>query len=253
MTLHPYFITIFKMKAQDFYLQQLQYIFDREVSEPPWYRHPEEEDPFEEDPLKTFEFIENLCQQPKIDLAAYSNAQVGIGLIFIFDSAVSNLAYNFKGANVPIKRREQALHNLFNLFSDIFNERCEAISSAFSNEHSTKIQYICYMFWDVCALSTWMDFTGINTKDIVAEVQRRYANIENETGIYYKAIASVMQRCLGLSNPACVESGLHGLGHLATFLPEIAVPIIDRFLAAQKDKHSPLANYAQLARTGMIL
>ncbi|MFN0037702.1 MAG: hypothetical protein ACKVUS_21790 [Saprospiraceae bacterium] len=254
------------MNTHDLYEQQLRYIFDKEVSEPPWFEcYGILPDPFEDDALRAFEFIERLCQQPLIDLEPYSDAQVGIGLDYVFCYQLSN---GFKEANVPIKRREQALRELFTLFRDVLNPRCEAKTSAFSKDPSSKIQYICYMFWDVCPLSTWMDFSGIEVGDtvargfagadaekMVAEIQRRYANLDTETEAYYKAIASVMQRCLGLSNPACVESGLHGLGHLAAFLPNIAVPIIDRYLAGQKDKDkdSDLANYARIARTGMIL
>ena len=90
-------------------------------------------------------------------------------------------------------------------------------------------------------------------EEIAAAAQAQYKNMDNETKGYYKAIADVMQSCLTLSNPACVESGLHGLGHLATFLPDIAVPIIDDYLKNGKNRSETLENYAQTARTGMIL
>ena len=88
---------------------------------------------------------------------------------------------------------------------------------------------------------------------IAANVQQQYQNMDAETKGYYAAIAEVMQQCLGLSNPACIESGLHGLGHLATFLPDIAVPIVDGYLKNRKKQPKALVEYAKMARTGMIL
>ena len=86
-----------------------------------------------------------------------------------------------------------------------------------------------------------------------AAIQQPYKTINVETRGYYEAIAYVMQECLRLDNPACGESGLHGLGHLVPFLPDIAVPIIDRDLKHKKNPDENLVQYAQAARTGMIL
>lgn len=54
-------------------------------------------------------------------------------------------------------------------------------------------------------------------EEIFSDVLNQYANMNAETEAYYKAIVYVMEQCLWLDNPACVESGLHGLGHMATF------------------------------------
>ena len=54
-----------------------------------------------------------------------------------------------------------------------------------------------------------------------------------------------------LQNLACIESGLHGLGHLAHQYPEIVEPIIETFLQTQ-NLNPVLIDYAQHAKTGMI-
>ena len=92
-----------------------------------------------------------------------------------------------------------------------------------------------------------------NAEDILTQKKKMYASMDADTHSCYRAIASVMEDCLQLDNPACVESGLHGLGHLATFLPDIAVPIIDGYLKNRKKKPKALVEYAKMARTGMIL
>ena len=277
------------------YQRQLNHIFNRPTTEPEWYwgKH-WEEGVFEDNPLSAFTFIETLMQDIKADLSTYSNDQIGLGLGYIFNNAISNLACDFKVADVPFERKEKAVRSLFALFRDIFNPRCEAQTAAFSEEKSTSLNYICYMFWDVSPLSTWIKFanreeiglsfmaslseaelanmqlpegvldsmkqqiaqstTTMKTREeIFAEGQQQYKNIDIETKGYYEAIADVMQRCLELSNPACVESGLHGLGHMVTFLPDMAVPIIDGYLKNGKNHSETLVNYAEMARTGMIL
>jgi hypothetical protein len=91
------------------------------------------------------------------------------------------------------------------------------------------------MFWDVTPLSgAW---SGIS------KIERR---------AYYDAIAQVMEKCLSLRNVACVESGLHGLGHMVVDYPAVAEPILDRYLAKLEKIPAELRGYAQAARTGMI-
>lgn len=278
--------------------RQLDYIFNRPVTDPAWYRqsYDEESDPFNDaDSLMVFEFIEALCENPDRQLTGYSDEQIALGLEFIFNSSVSDLAGYFKTAKVPVKRKVQALRSLTTLFRDIFNPRCIPQTAAGSKEKSPRLNSICYMFWDVTPLAHWINFsnageitqsfmaelsesdlkemqlpeavlemmrqqiaeakkTKIKTpEEIAADVQRQYKNLDAETEAYYKAIAYVMRECLYLDNPACVESGLHGLGHLATFLPDMAVPIIDAYLNENKNQPAELIEYAKAARTGMIL
>lgn len=216
------------------YQQQLRYIFDRPVTQPEWYWVEQEEPMFEdEDPMTAFVFIETLLQGIKADLQPYSNDQIGVGLGFVFNET-SNLPHDFRKAAVPYERKVAALRSLVALFRDVFEPRCMPVTSASAQEMVSKINNVCYMFWDVCPLSNW------NGK-------------ASETNGYYSTIAEVMEYSIRLNNPACIESGLHGLGHLATFHSRLAVPIIDRFLKTPK-KHDPqLLRYAEAARTGMIL
>ncbi len=89
--------------------------------------------------------------------------------------------------------------------------------------------------------------------DIQADIINRYANLPPETEAYYRAIADVMAGCLRLDNPACVESGLHGLGHMVPFLPNLATPLIDDFLNNNtKNLPAALIQYAHSARSGVI-
>ncbi len=229
------------------YQSQLNYIFNRPITDPAWYWLDDTiENVFEGSPMEAFIFIETLMKGAKTDLKPYSNDQIGLGLAYIFNNAISNLAHDFKIAPVPFERKLEAVRSLFSLFQDVFNPLCVADTSAFSSEKLSLLNNICYMFWDICSLSVWLEFMNEN-----GETQAKNRN--DEANSYYKTIAEVMQRCLSLSNPACVESGLHGLGHLASKHPEIVVPIIDDFLKKGKNRNKKLKEYAVSARTGMIL
>jgi hypothetical protein len=218
------------------YQRQLNYLFNRPIDEPEWYWGNDywEEGVFDDNTLDTFTFLETLLTNPKEDLAAYSDAQIGLGLNYIFNNSCSNMTHEFKGADVSFERKIKVLKTLFTLFRDVLNPRSPEVVSAFSQASLSKISYVCYMFWDITPLSMYESLD------------------KNEIDIYNATIAEIMKKCLRLSNPACVESGLHGLGHLAFNHPKIAVPIIDNFLKNGKCKNESLINYAKSARTGMI-
>ncbi len=216
--------------------RQLNYVFNRPDTEPAWYWADStyEEGIFEDTPLSAFVFIETLLLDAKTHLAPYSDTQIGLGLNYIFNSACSDLAYDFKVADVPFERKSKAIEALFNVFQDVLNLRCDAVLSAHSQAPLSKINFICYMFWDVCCWDNW-------------------SNLSKNDAEMNEKIAFVMQRCLDLSNIACVESSLHGLGHLVYKQPKIAVPIIDDFINNGKiRRNKALLGYAKMARTGMI-
>jgi hypothetical protein len=236
------------------YQRQLDYIFNRPTDEPEWYWRSDswEEGVFEDDPLSGYTFLETLFLNPKEDLKTYSDDQIGLGLNFIFNNSCSNMTHDFKAADVPFDRKIKAIKSLFALFRDVLNPRTPEVLSAFSQEKLSKIGYICYMFWDITPLSSayGLSFWEAKMKTEAEGEPYKISKLENHN--FHAAIAHVMKQCLDLSNPACVESGLHGLGHLAFNHPKIAVPIIDNFLKNGKYKNESLINYAKMARTGMI-
>jgi hypothetical protein len=240
------------MTAQ--YQRQLDYIFNRPTDLPEWYWRSDsgEESVFESNPLSVFEFLETLFLNPKEDLKSYSDDQIGLGLNFIFNNSCSNMSSDFMAADVPMERKIKAIHSLFTLFRDVFNPRSPEVLSAFSQSPLSKISYICYMFWDTCPFSAASEFRCTEARTRSESEQKAYKNSKLENYNFNAAIALVMKKCLNLSNPACVESGLHGLGHLAFGYPAVAVPIIDNFLKNGKKRNPTLVNYATMARTGMI-
>ncbi len=68
----------------------------------------------------------------------------------------------------------------------------------------------------------------------------------------YPAITEVMEFSLTLSNIACIESGLHGLGHMVPYYPE-AAKIIARNMHRFRKCDRRIMAYAKAAKTGYIL
>ena len=216
------------------YQTQLDYIFNRSITEPEWYFSNDNRDyPFDSSDA-VFTFFETLFKNPKQDLAAFSNDQIGLGLNYIFNNSCSNMVYDFRETDVPFVLKIKVLQSLFSIFRDIFELRCEPVISHNSTAKMSHINYICYMFWDITSLTAAGDWSKMEIHE------------------YQTALADVMQQSLQLSNLACVESGLHGLGHMVYGSPKIAVPIIDSYINNGKNKDLRLINYAKSARTGMI-
>ena len=213
---------------------QLNYIFDRKITKIEWYYSGYEgKYPFSENENHQFYFLEKLFVNPKADLQPFSNDQIGLGLNYIFSNACGNMAEDFKDFDIAFERKLKSIFNIYNLFEQLFEQRADNILSVNSKLPLSKLNYVCYMFWDITPLY----FAGKIPKDNAAK--------------YYKAIANVMERCLYLQNLACIESGLHGLGHLALQHPLIVEPIIETFLQTQ-NLNPALIEYAQNAKTGMI-
>lgn len=274
------------------YQKQLQYIFDRPVTVPEWFWSPEENpgEVFEEGSLAGFTFIETFLANPGADLRPFSDDQVAIGLNYIFNNSCSDLTHDFKEADVPSERRVNALKSLINLFREVFEPRCVPRLSAGAEESILLINGACYMFWDMTPLSTWLEAeedimpkpspetmeeltkldpdsedyldkmagrmpkpTLKQQRRMLTGVKRQYRSMSEKQRSYYHAIADVMEQCLSLQNPACIESALHGLGHMATFQPKLARPVIRRFLKEQKTIDPQLKAYARRVRKGRIL
>jgi hypothetical protein len=218
------------------YRAQLEVVFNRSVEEPEWYWDLEAvgwEDVSGGSSLVGFEFLEALLLKPKLSLRGYSEDQIGLGLNYIFNNCCSNMTHYFKDADVGFERRRQALGNLFLLFRDVLNPLCLEVLSAGAQVRVSRLNMFCYMFWDITPLSVCWE--------------------GDEGRAYYEAIAGVMERCLYLKNIACVESGLHGLGHLMYSHPDIAKPIVERFLAGGGVKNEVLMGYAVLAADGKVM
>ncbi len=224
---------ILMLKYKSMFNTQIDYIFNRPITKIEWY--------FGNDPKKypfktaeeSFEFMEELFTKPNEYLQEFSDDQIGLGLNYIFSNSCSELVEDFKRAKIDYDRKIKFMYSLNSIHKEIFETRATEKLLAGSKDKLSLLDYIVYMFWDINPITEPIATTKGN--------QEKYIN----------ALGEVIEQALYLKNIACIESGLHGLGHLAYKYPTLVEPIIDNFLA-QASILPELNEYAKQARTGMI-
>lgn len=226
-----------------------------------------EEDVFGEDPLRTFEFIERLCGQVKSDLAPYSDDQVAIGLEYVFCSgmvtgfkradvsferrerALHGLFGLFRDvfnprctatesadAQEPMPKINDVCHwfwektplstwvDPFYLKDELMLHHIESMIQS-GNNGGLSDEALARMRDDYLKSNT----KSMTIEELSTQIQQQYASLSEEQMGYYKAIASVMQQCLSLDNPVCVQSGLSGFENLHPCLPDLTAPVVEQY------------------------
>jgi hypothetical protein len=176
------------------------------------------------------EFIRRMLENYDSDLAKYSDWQLSLGLDYVFNDLYSKWPFLLRDGSSHIENRVTAIRALKILFQKCLNNRCSQTLGHLSEEGS-QLNNFCYMFWDITPLI--------------------YCEKTKEKDAIYAAVAEVMEFSLSLDNIACVESGLHGLGHLGAFYKE-APKIIRRFIETQHHVDKRLIEYAKEAEVGDI-
>ncbi|MFN7114458.1 MAG: hypothetical protein ACK4PK_08900 [Alphaproteobacteria bacterium] len=173
----------------------------------------------------TPEFIYKLNQQMLEISPNYNDWQLAMGLSYIYDPACSDLARTLQCGPAPLSIRLQAVSSMKNIYTDCFELRCLPALGHLSEE-GNELNGICYMLWDVTPI--------------------RSGSVE-----IYRAISELLEYVLRLKNIACIESALHGLGHLVYQRPD-AAHTIQNFITKSKGLDPRLLRYAEAAKTGYI-
>lgn len=213
------------------YAEWLRFVFDRPVTSNGWYFDFDIE-PFNAEPLELVGLIGSTFEYCGRDLAGYSNDQLSHGLSYIFNNFCSDCVYSLMSDDVPLMLRLEAIGALKKLYSDVLDHRCAPVQARLDEQGGNALNNFCYMLWDVSPL----------------------ARPENSTekAVLYNAVSDVLNHAVRSANPACVESALHGLGHMMPYYPERAEAIIDEFLETGVTRFAELRQYAQAARTGNV-
>lgn len=210
----------------------LKHVFDRPVTNPAWYFDMHEPD-FQDDSLIITELITITMLRCGTDLLAYSDGQVNQGLQYIFNNSCSNLVFDILDGDFPFEKKMDAIRSIKTLYNDCFEPRWAPVLSHIDEPGANPLNGVCYMLWDITPLSYW-------------EKRERAEEA-------YAAVFDVFRFALNSSNPACVESALHGLGHLHSTAPRQTEQIVQSFIAKPHIQNDQLLSYAQQAYTGCIL
>lgn len=214
------------------YRNWLTHVFDHPVRDPAWFFDmdaPRFDAPSDEIVgLVTHTFLN--CGQ---DLVGYSDGQVNDGLNYIFNNSCSNVVFSLMDAGVSVDARKRAIASIKHLYKQCFEERCAPVLGHIDEAGAKPINSICYMLWDVTPLSYW--------------------EADENKELFYSELLSVLRYALGSSNAACIESALHGLGHIQLYRESQVTPIIQAFLRSNPKLRPELRQYAENAAVGCVL
>ena len=165
------------------------------------------------------------------DLAPFDDEVVGGGLTLILDGSLSDFGYRIRNAPVAIERKVNAILAMRNLYQQVLEPRCDPRLGHLSETGHSRLSYICYMLWDVTQIAYWTP--------------------ADESTSLPQAVLEVLESTLDSQNDAIVESGLHGLAHLATSARRREA--IERLLDRRPDLRPDLRRYAEACSLGCIL
>ena len=203
------------------YAAWIKYAFDRPTTWPLWCNDTNLVD-FEAPPEILVAIFGQTFARSGIDLLVFSDAQVSHGLKYIFDNGVSNAFLAFADDELPERLRVHSIAQIKHLYRDCFAKRCANILSHLDEPGGEELNSLCYMLWDISPL--------LSSQDVLLEV---------------------LEDALYIPHDACIESALHGLGHLVD-RRDRAEEIIDRFLARTPHLRPELMQYAKAARSGCV-
>lgn len=219
------------LSKADRYQEWLRHVFDHPVTPNGWYFDTEYQE-LEAADAEIVELFTRTMENSANGLASYSDDQVGHGLNYLFSNACSNVVFSLMSESVEPALKLRALASIETLYRDCFTPRCAPALGHLSQPGGGVLNYICYMLWDVSPLSYWEN--------------------HNNKQLYYTAIAGVLEAALTSENPACVESALHGLGHIECHCPDKVSKIIGAYLSRNVFVAPELRRYAQNAATGNV-
>ncbi len=216
---------------QDRYLEFIDHLFNHEVRRPEWFFDMGAEY-FEGTDAEIIQFFTRMFNESGSVLQKFSDEQLDQGLWYVF-GAGSNFSFQMRDGKVPDSEKLALIRSIYTLYSDLFSRRCSPVLSHLDQPGALPINSICYMLWDITALSYWEK------------------NSKKE--FFYLELLSMIENTLYLDNIACVESGLHGLGHIQYYRRDQVKKIISDFLKKRKGIPAELVEYAKNAQKGAIL
>lgn len=213
----------------DLYEKFITDLFDHDESKGDWRFDIEIDKDISENDEEVVALIIYLFQHYREDVDKYSDWQIATGLSYIFNSCFS-YAYTIRDGNAPLSDKLSAVRAIKLLYQHCFEQRCSP-TLGHLDERWNSLNNLCYMLWDETPLS--------------------YCENMPQKKHFYESVSEVMEYSLSLNNIACIESGLHGLGHLVMYFPE-AADSIQNFIDTAKNIDPRLIRYVLQAKTGCI-
>jgi hypothetical protein len=213
------------------YFSVLQYLFDRDTEAPQeWYWN-QDETPFAASDLDWIKLQHRLFTRCEIDLKRYTDEQVGMGLNYLINPAISNVPSAIYGKDVPAAARFAFIESVPAVWAHCIGPRL-AFDRSPIGSGAGKLYFVGYMWFDV----------GVAIFD------------SSNEGNYADATWSMFKNILDQPYRICQIGALHGLGHYKEQLNRNSEfeKLIDEFLQQKIDADPELASYARAAKTGSV-
>jgi hypothetical protein len=165
------------------------------------------------------------------DLARFSDGQIAAGLNGLLFSNYGSVPHILTGAGPSEAQRVAVLRSFKALYRDCLAKRSPPVLGHVNESHNNPLEFVTYMLWDV----TPFDSMAMKSEERML------------------ALLDALNFALRLPNEACIESALHGLGHLGGKARQRAQALIGDWLDEMPEVRPALIDYARAARTGMIL
>lgn len=212
------------------YHDWLSALFDHDPAEGDW-RFEDVSPALDVDDRQAVRLVRRLLENIREDTEPYNDWQVALGIAYMFDPGGAAYDVRIRDGYAPFPEGVAAIRAMKYLYSDCFELRCRSALSNCAGPSPGPLNGTCYMLWDVTALSY-------------------FNHCKQRTELYEEAMG-VMACALKMKNVACIESGLHGLGHMVSDYPP-AKGVIREFLQRERGLGPALKNYAEAAQTGYI-
>jgi hypothetical protein len=217
------------------YRDAIKYLFDRAEVSPTigaeWYWNIEE--PKFNATAREWVLIQTvLFSRVGVDLAPFSNEQVGMGLNYIMDSGIGRPASCIFDESVSKDERLALLTHLPTLWRDCIGARLNDVLAPIGSVTHGRLGYVCYMWFDV-----WSP-----------------AYISQSDENWSKAFWAMLKEILASNVREVQIAALHGIGHCAVgfgFDREVE-EAVRAFWLNLKDTDEELKSYAKAAAKGMV-
>ena len=160
--------------------------------------------------------------------------RLATGLRFLLSGERCDFAYRLRDGAMPFARRRAAIAAIGELYAGVFDARCGREPIALRDDGSL-LDRTVFMLWDVSPLSYWPESGG------------EPARLGRE------ALVTMLAGVLAIGrSPVCLESALHGLGHLVGSTGGASGAVIRAWLKTAREIPAETREYAVAAAEGTI-
>lgn len=215
------------------YAAALRYLFDRPEPQPQmheWYWDLDEPE-FIATPLEWTRIQTALFARAGEDLAGYSDEQVGMGLNYVMNNAVSDVPFAAIDASVPIDKALRMMRAMPLLWRHCIGPRLAHLHIPIGSS-AGRLGFVCYMWFDV-----WPTFW----------------NVRHEPR-WRDAVWQVLTEILGVPCREVQVAALHGIGHCGRDLERQADidATVEALIRSIGKSDQELEDYAKAARQGCV-